>query len=140
MLFRSSMSTRLHVERPGAPEAVPIDVSTVGTRTSEIGSDALNASGLSLLIWQRLPGINAFPGPGGAQITTPDGSWAKVTKTTPATVEHGGPADIWSRVEHAHAWWTDHGHPDVETFGLTIGPHDQRLWHETPDGQSWPAP
>jgi methyltransferase of ATP-grasp peptide maturase system len=134
------MSTRPDVARPGIPESVHIDATTVHTRTSEIGSQALHTPGLSLLIWQRLPGINAFPGPDGTEITTPDGSWAKATKTTPAKVEHGGPVDIWNQVEQAHTWWTDHGSPDVETFGLTVGPSRQRLWHQTPDGENWAAP
>ncbi|WP_165975866.1 methyltransferase domain-containing protein [Actinomadura rubrisoli] len=134
------MSTRRDAARPGIPEGVAIDATTVHTRTSEIGSEALHTPGLALLIWQRLPGINAFPGPDGTEITTPDGSWVKAPKTTPAKVEHGGPADIWKEVEQAHTWWTDHGSPDVETFGLTIGPNGQRLWHETPDGTSWAAP
>jgi methyltransferase of ATP-grasp peptide maturase system len=134
------MSTRTDVNRPGVPDVVPIDVGNVLTRTSAVGSEALRTPGLSLLIWQRLPGINAFPGPDGTQITTPDGSWAKVTKATPANVEHGGPTDIWKQVEHAHTWWADHGSPDVEAFGLTISPDDQRLWHRTPDGESWTAP
>jgi methyltransferase of ATP-grasp peptide maturase system len=134
------MSTRPDVARPGIPEGGHIDASTVHTRTSEIGSEALRIPGLSLLIWQRLPGVNAFPGPDGTQITTPDGSWATATKTTPAKVEHGGPADIWTQVEQAHTWWTDHGSPSVEAFGLTIGPREQRLWHGTPDAESWTTP
>ncbi|MFI0450618.1 methyltransferase domain-containing protein [Actinomadura sp. 6N118] len=134
------MSTRPDVARPGTPDMVPIDATTVHTRTSEIGSDALRTPGLSLLIWQRLPGINAFPGPDSTQITTPDGSWAKATKTAPAKIEHGGPADIWTQVEQAHKWWTDHGHPDVESFGLTVSPNEQRLWYQAPDAESWPAP
>jgi protein-L-isoaspartate(D-aspartate) O-methyltransferase len=121
------MSTRRHVDRPGIPEAVPIDVSTVHTRTSEIGGETLRTPGLSLLIWQRLPGVTVFTDPDTSQITTPDGSWAKITKITPAKVEYGGPADLWADVEQAHAWWIDHGSPDVEAFGLTIGRDDQRL-------------
>ncbi|MEU6037584.1 methyltransferase domain-containing protein [Actinomadura sp. NPDC047616] len=134
------MSTRRDVERPGIPEVVPIDATTVHTRTSEIGSGALHTPGLSLLVWQRLPGVNAFPGRDGTEIVTPDGSWAKVTKAIPAKVEYGGPADIWDRVEGAHAWWIGHGNPDVAAFGLTIGPGEQRLWFRSPDGESWSAP
>ncbi|XVQ10225.1 methyltransferase domain-containing protein [Spirillospora sp. CA-255316] len=134
------MSTRPSVERPGVHETVTIDATTVHTRTSEIGSEALHTPGLSLLIWQRLPGINAFTGPGDHQITTPNGSWAEVTKATPAKVEYGGPGDIWEEVERAHAWWIDHGSPGVEAFGLTVGPDEQRLWYESPDGESWAAP
>ncbi|HEU5158980.1 MAG TPA: methyltransferase domain-containing protein [Streptosporangiaceae bacterium] len=130
------MSTRREVDRPGIPEAVPIDVSTTHTRTSGIGGEALNTPGLSLLIWQRLPGIAAFPGPDATRVSTPDGSWARVTKTTPAKVDYGGPADIWHEVEHAHTWWADHGSPEIDAFGLTIDPNGQHFWHHTPDSQS----
>lgn len=131
------MSTRSDATRPGVPEPIPIDARTVRTRISDIGGEALRAPGLSLLIWRRLPGINAFPGPDLTQITSPDGSWAKATKTTPAKIEYGGPADIWAEVEHAHAWWMDHGRPEVDAFGLTVtGPYDQRLWHQAPDGET----
>ncbi len=134
------MSTRPDVTRPGIPEGIPIDARTVYSRTSDVGSEALHTPGLSLLIWQRLPGVNVFPDPDTTQITSPDGSWAEVTKTTPAKVKHGGPTDIWKEVEQAHTWWNDHGTPDVETFGLTVGPSEQRLWHGTPDGESRTAP
>lgn len=123
------MSTRPDVIRPGTPEMVPIDARTVRTRPSEIGSDALRTPGLSLLIWHRLPGINAFPDAGGTRITTPDGSWAEITRTTSARVDYGGPADIWAQAEQAHHWWIEHGRPGVEAFGLTVTPDRQDLWY-----------
>jgi protein-L-isoaspartate(D-aspartate) O-methyltransferase len=135
------MSTRPDVERPGAPNTVPWDARTVYTRTSDVTADAIQTPGLSLLIWRYLPGINAFPGSDAISITTPDGSWATVTTTTPAKIEHGGPSDIWQQVEDAHAWWIRHDRPDVNAFGLTInGPHDQRLWYQTPDAPILAAP
>ncbi|MEV5708289.1 methyltransferase domain-containing protein [Actinoallomurus sp. NPDC052274] len=134
------MSARPDAVRPGIPDVVPIDATSVHRRKSEIGSEALRRPGLSLLTWQRLPGINAFPGPDATRITTPDGSWADVTRATPAKVEYGGPVDIWGQVEQAHAWWTEHASPDVEAFGLTVGPTAQRLWHLKPDGHSWVGP
>lgn len=57
------MSARRRVALPGAPEVVAIDATTVRTRTSVVGGEALRTPGLSLLVWQRLPGVNAFPGP-----------------------------------------------------------------------------
>ena len=134
------MSTRPDVARPGIPEGIAIDARAVHTRTSDVGSEALHTPGLSLLIWQRLPGVNVFPDPDTTQITSPDGSWAEVTKNAPVEVKHGGPADIWQEVEQAHTWWTDHGAPGVETFGLTISPSGQRLWHGTSDSEGWTAP
>ncbi|WP_051300620.1 methyltransferase domain-containing protein [Actinomadura rifamycini] len=123
------MSARPDVSRPGAPEPVHIDATSVRSRTSEVGAGALRTPGLSLLIWQRLPGINAYSEAGGAQITAPDGSWAKASERVPAHVEHGGPSDVWTRVEEAHAWWIGHGRPGVEDFGLAVGPDGQRLVH-----------
>ncbi|PRX01190.1 UNVERIFIED_ORG: protein-L-isoaspartate(D-aspartate) O-methyltransferase (PCMT) [Actinomadura viridilutea] len=125
------MSTRREVDRPGIPEAAPIDTSVVRTRTSPVGGAALRTPGLSLLIWQRLPGITVFPRPDGAQIVTPDASWATVTTTAPATVEHGGPTDLWQQVEEAHAWWTAHNAPGGEALPALT----QRLHHQTPDGK-----
>jgi protein-L-isoaspartate(D-aspartate) O-methyltransferase len=130
------MSTRPDVERPGAPNTVPIDMRTMQTRSSDVTGKAIQTPGLSLLIWQRLPGITAFPGPDAISISTPDGSWATVTKATAAKVEYGGPTDIWQRVEDAHTWWAEHGRPDVGAFRLTIdGPARQHLWYQNPDGQ-----
>lgn len=131
------MSTRTDVEHPGTPNAIPIDMRTMQTRTSQLSGEAIQTPGLSLLIWQHLPGINAFPGADNISITTPDGSWATVTKTTPAKVEHDGPRDIWSEVEEARNWWVRHGNPDVDAFDFTVhGPGDQRLWHRAPNGPS----
>jgi protein-L-isoaspartate(D-aspartate) O-methyltransferase len=135
------MSTRHGVTRPGIPEMVPIDAATVHTRTSEVGGDTLHVPGLSLLIWWRLPGINAFhDGPDTIQITSPDRAWAEVTTANPAKVRYGGPGDIWQQVERAHAWWDEHARPGVETFELTVGPGGQRLWYRTPDGERRPVP
>ncbi|MFC4912278.1 methyltransferase domain-containing protein [Actinomadura gamaensis] len=132
------MSTRRAVALPGIPESAPIDTSTTHTRTSDVGREALSTPGLSLLIWQQLPGINAFPGATTTRITTPDGSWATVSDDTPAKVEHGGPSDIWHHVETAHTWWITHGHPGVEAFGLTVQQNRHRFWFQTPDCESWP--
>ncbi|GGU97042.1 protein-L-isoaspartate O-methyltransferase [Actinomadura cremea] len=126
------MSSRPDVSRPGAPEGVHIDATSVRNRTSEVGVDALDTPGLSLLVWHRLPGINAYPEADGTQITAPDGSWAKASEHVPARVEYGGPGDVWRQVERAHAWWEEHGRPGVEAFGLTVGPDGQRLWFEKP--------
>ncbi|MFD0902192.1 methyltransferase domain-containing protein [Actinomadura sediminis] len=130
------MSARPDVSRPGAPEAVHIDATSVRSRTSEVGADALNTPGLSLLIWQRLPGINAFPDTDRTRITTPDGSWARASASRPADIEYGGPTDIWTRVEEAHAWWIGHGRPGAEEFGLIVGPDGQCLELRSVDGRS----
>ncbi|MFV2172547.1 methyltransferase domain-containing protein [Actinomadura sp. LOL_016] len=126
------MSARAGVGRPGIPEVVHIDATSVRSRASEVGAEALNAPGLSLLVWHRLPGVNAFPDADGVQITTPDGSWAQASTNRPARVEYGGPADIWEQVEEAHAWWVAHGRPGVDDFGLTVGAEGQRLWFGEP--------
>ncbi|QFG24137.1 methyltransferase domain-containing protein [Actinomadura sp. WMMB 499] len=128
------MSARTGVERPGIPEVVHIDATSVRSRTSEVGAGALHTPGLSLLVWHRLPGVNAFPGEDGTQITAPDGSWAKVSTRVPARVEYGGPSDVWTDVEAAHAWWIEHGRPGVGAFGLTVEPDGQRLGRRTSEG------
>ncbi|GLW67696.1 hypothetical protein Arub01_59390 [Actinomadura rubrobrunea] len=129
------MSTRRAVDRPGIPETAPIDTSVVLARTSQVGDAALRTPGLSFLVWQRLPGITAFPGKDRTRIVTPDGAWATVTRTAPATVEYGGPTDLWQQVEEAHAWWTAHGRPGVAAFDLTVTPDEQRIRYRLPDGE-----
>lgn len=125
------MSARSSRSRPAIPEGVIIDARTVRTRPSEVGGDALRTSGLSLLIWQRLPGISVFPGPGETLVTTPDGAWAKVG--TSSEVSYGGSADLWTTVEDAFHYWEEKGCPGVDRFGVTVTPERQTLWLETPD-------
>ncbi|MFC5185632.1 methyltransferase domain-containing protein [Actinomadura harenae] len=128
------MSMRRAVDLPGIPEAPPIDATTVRTRPSRLGSEVLNVPGLSLLIWQHIPGVSAFGLPGdAAQVVAGDGSWARVPADGPGMVEYGGPSDVWARVEDAHAWWTGHGRPGVEDFGLTITPAAHHWWFQSPD-------
>ncbi|WP_433229825.1 methyltransferase domain-containing protein [Actinomadura formosensis] len=134
------MSARADVARPGIPQAFGIDATNTRSRTSEVGAESVHISGLSLLIWWCLDDITVFPGPDEIQISTADGSWAKVSKALPARVEHGGPSDIWAEVEHAHAWWTARGRPGVAVFGLTVTPEGQRFWLEAPDGETVPGP
>jgi protein-L-isoaspartate(D-aspartate) O-methyltransferase len=121
------MSARPDAARPGIPEAVAIDATDVHHRTSEVGGDALRRPGLSLVIWERLPGVNVFPGDAEVEITAPDGSWAKASSTAPGEIEHGGPSDIWAEVESAHDWWTSHARPGVEAFGLAVDSAGQSL-------------
>ncbi|MBE1531257.1 methyltransferase domain-containing protein [Actinomadura algeriensis] len=118
------MSARPDVSRPGVPEGGHIDATSVRTRTSAVGADALHAPDLSLLIRQRLPGVTAFLGADGAQVTAPDGSWADVSG---GTVEFGGPRDVWAAVEGAHAWWGARGRPGVESFVLEVDRRGQRF-------------
>jgi len=37
----------------------------------------------------------------------------------------------------AARWWHDHGRPEPERFGLTVGADEQRVWFGGPEGESW---
>jgi hypothetical protein len=51
----------------------------------------------------------------------------------------GGPRLLWDLLETTHQHWTELGQPSWERFGLTVTPHQQRIWLDTPDGeQHWP--
>jgi len=64
-----------------------------------------------------------------------DGSWARVEQ---GTVRQAGPVRLWDAVEAAHDCYTAHSRPGRRRFGLTVGPDQQRVWLDTPNGPSWP--
>ncbi|MEV7011924.1 methyltransferase domain-containing protein [Streptosporangium sp. NPDC051022] len=62
-----------------------------------------------------------------------DRSWAAAyfDEDDPAAsrVYQGGPRSLWDEVEAAHRWWSEHGRPGHEEFGLTITADGrQQVW------------
>ncbi|MFH8492173.1 methyltransferase domain-containing protein [Streptomyces longisporoflavus] len=70
---------------------------------------------------------------------TGDKSWACAffRDDAPTLVWQHGPRRLWDEVEAALAWWTGHGRPAHERFGLTVTPDGTRAWLDTPT-HSWP--
>jgi protein-L-isoaspartate O-methyltransferase len=65
-----------------------------------------------------------------------DRSWAAAIlhdNKPSATVYQGGPRRLWDTLEAAHHWWTTTGRPGITRFGLTITPHRNTPWLDTPD-------
>lgn len=63
-------------------------------------------------------------------------SWAAVEfrgGAPDATVHQSGTRRLWDEVERALTWWTEHGRPGVDRFGLTVGPDGSaHPWFEDP--------
>jgi hypothetical protein len=50
-----------------------------------------------------------------------------------STVEQRGPRDLWNETEAAYLEWIKWGSPSRDRFGLTVTPHGQQIWIDTPD-------
>lgn len=66
-----------------------------------------------------------------------DGAWARVENDV---VRQAGPRRLWNAIEDAHALYEQHGRPGRERFGMTVTPHGQYAWLNSPDGPSWQLP
>ncbi len=80
--------------------------------------------------------------PTATSITIGDGSWAEVALADDHGVHQvieGGPNRVWRVVEEAHALWRRLEQPGWDRFGLTVTPHHQTIWLDTPAGNHrWP--
>jgi hypothetical protein len=82
---------------------------------------------------------------GGHTLWLVDGnSWAAVTyhpDMTSYPVEQYGRRRLWDEVEAAYLWWDASGRPSRERFGLTVTPHRQTVWLDSPDSDvAWNVP
>lgn len=70
----------------------------------------------------------------------PDGSWVRQDgEDERQVVTQGGPRRLWDEVERAYKQWCDLGRPRRSRFGITVTPHVQELWLDTPDSEPrWP--
>ncbi|MFL4906806.1 methyltransferase domain-containing protein [Streptomyces sp. MMS24-I2-30] len=63
-------------------------------------------------------------------------SWAAVefrSGEPVATVHQSGPRRLWDEVEQTLTWWAERGRPDLDRFGLTVGPDGAtRAWLDRP--------
>ncbi|TCC43781.1 methyltransferase domain-containing protein [Kribbella sindirgiensis] len=53
-------------------------------------------------------------------------------------IEQGGPQRLWDQVESAVESWHSSGEPDIQSFRVTVTPHEQRI--RIPSGKSWRLP
>lgn len=65
-----------------------------------------------------------------------DRSWAAVFWCDDGCREflvyQGGARSMWDEVSAAITWWDDLGRPDVTRFGLTVDPHGEHVWLDSP--------
>jgi protein-L-isoaspartate(D-aspartate) O-methyltransferase len=127
------MSGRPDAATPGVMESPGIDKTTIHERDTHLSGDVWDIDGLSLIAWQRLPGLVVYPEADKVTVVVPDGSWAEVPRTSPARLTYGGPTDLWATVEDAHTWWTANGCPAVERLGMSVTPDDQWVWVDAPN-------
>ncbi|PRX99119.1 methyltransferase domain-containing protein [Allonocardiopsis opalescens] len=98
--------------------------------------------GLELALGVLVPRLNyalyeAKDGSGEATVYVYDraGSWAWAEYEPGAAdyeTHHHGPRDMWAEVAAAYRWWTGAGRPGVDRFGLTVTPHGQTVWLDSP--------
>jgi protein-L-isoaspartate O-methyltransferase len=48
-------------------------------------------------------------------------------------VRQRGPRDLWQEVQDAFFAWIELGEPGRDRFGLTVSPHGQHVWLDSPD-------
>ncbi|GCD45375.1 methyltransferase domain-containing protein [Streptomyces paromomycinus] len=73
------------------------------------------------------------------QLQQRDGTWARapITGDHPHTVTYGGTRNLWTTVEAAWRWWTEHDRPTQDQFGYACEPNGRHYaWH-IPDGRRW---
>ncbi len=70
-------------------------------------------------------------------INAPDGSHAHITPEGQLT--QSGPRRLWDDIETIHQTWRSLDKPPRERFGVTVTPHRQAIWLDTPDSaHTWP--
>ncbi|MEU6033989.1 hypothetical protein ABZ801_01125 [Actinomadura sp. NPDC047616] len=83
-----------------------------------------------------LPGVRRFvlhdgdPHTHAVWLTSPDGSWASVTRPAGIApkVRQGGPRRLWREVMSAWGRWEDLGRPRADQLGVTVTPTSQWVW------------
>lgn len=121
------MSARTDVTVPAVPNVPVIDKTTVRRRGSDLPGEAVMRPGLAFALWRRLSDLAVFPRPDRVMMTVPDGAWVEVTRTSPAQVEYGGPADLWATVEDTAHWWQENGEPAVDAYDITVTPDGEHI-------------
>ncbi|MGH3156815.1 MAG: hypothetical protein ACRDNF_09605, partial [Streptosporangiaceae bacterium] len=125
----SFMSARPDRDTPGAPPLVNFDMRRVHERSTRVAGEALETRGLSLAIWQQLPGLFVSPGEQMSLVAV-DGSWCEVPRAFAeenGRVSFGGPSDVWATVETIHEQWLDQGAPGTERYRLTVTPGSESV-------------
>jgi methyltransferase of ATP-grasp peptide maturase system len=108
------------------------------TRTTKLDPGVLlsAASPFEFFAGLALPGVYAhIGGAAGAQLTHPDGSWARFVSRSgkPIEVTQGGPRRLWDLAEQAHEQWRALDRPRRQRFGITVRGEHQELWLDEED-------
>ncbi len=128
------MPLRAH-RRPIAEPLIASLATEPGTsrRTSlAMATVASPASPFEFFAGLALPDVAAVDG----LLVHHDGSWVRHEDHL---VIQGGPRRLWDEAEHAYRRWRELDRPQRARFGITVDPHTQELWLDTPDSpHRWP--
>ncbi|MBV9012861.1 MAG: ATP-grasp peptide maturase system methyltransferase [Pseudonocardiales bacterium] len=148
--FGAFIPLREHPDRPSTPPPRPTLADDGVETASRLSPHLLHPIGYSgpwgFVVQTVLPGLRVrriylLDDDLATELSTPDGSWAAVGHTPQngsyRTIQ-GGPRRLWDLLETTHQRWRELGEPGWERFGLTVTPHQQQIWLDTPDGeQHW---
>ncbi|WP_172385657.1 protein-L-isoaspartate(D-aspartate) O-methyltransferase [Streptomyces sp. MNP-20] len=126
-----------HADQPPADGA---DLSDRVEGMADVRPEAFTDYSFTFLLAAHLPGASLELGTDDdghtlRRLVLPDGAWAQAIYPEgerPCFHEAGG-HNIWETTERAWTWFTDHGSPTWERFGLTVTAEQHRVWFETPD-------
>jgi hypothetical protein len=105
---------------------------------------AIQGGGAGLFLSARLRNVDGLlwaPEPDGSTtywlLETGDEaqSWAAVDYRPGASefeVEQYGPRRLWDETHSAYFAWVRHGRPALDRLGVTVDPHDQHFWIDSP--------
>ncbi len=133
------MWLRAHVNDPlrdGGQVATHIDYDDAHERTTRLDPGILNEPGFRLLlqltapdvrqIWTSTRDDNTI-----IRISGSGGAWAEFNPAAD-TVIHDGHTDLFAHIERAATLWSQHGHPQPSSFGITVGSTGQTVWLDSP--------
>ncbi|MGQ0778440.1 MAG: methyltransferase domain-containing protein [Pseudonocardiales bacterium] len=147
--FDSGYATFMHMRTPAfhvEPQAGPVrNHAAARRRTTTLTHERLcEKPPLWFLLHLRQGGRIGFGyamdpvtrGPGAVFFSAQDGSWCELStadKNGIREVWEGGPSHLWASIEAGLEFWRQQGEPGWDRFGLTVTPHRQTVWLDTPD-------
>lgn len=127
-----------HRSTPNAsPGGWPIDLAEEPRwpqRITEIPSSVYYDNDFRFFLDLTIPGLAhgyRDGDPHNLVISEPGGSHAYITPE--GDVSQSGPRRLWDNAENIYHTWSSLGAPPREHFGLTVTPHCQTIWLDTPD-------
>ena len=128
------------------PEKTEIDDEEGDTHTSFLGAEVFDdqkSAFLAQLVLgtSRVARILRKDGSPLLLIEDRDGSRAEVETESDGEgfpCSQVGPRRLWSDLEDSYRWWVEQGRPSWSSFGMTVTPDEQYVWHESPtSGRRW---